>query len=128
MFSVERGLSCRNPSPAQAVLVVTDTSTRRSRSCAGNTWSVWTEWPHQGSAARGSSGLRPSSPAPPQVRLVNSHWSRSVQILGSDWLRSRCCYASSLKDTAQESRHSKTTFAGYSMQDKDLIKGLASAL
>ena len=24
------------------------------------------------------------------------HWSRSVQILCSDWLRSWCCYASSL--------------------------------
>ena len=38
------------------------------------------------------------------TRVETSHWSRSVQILRSDWLRSWCCYTSFLlchEDTAQ---------------------------
>ena len=32
-----------------------------------------------------------------QVRVEHSHWSRSIEILCSDWLGSLCCYASSLR-------------------------------
>ena len=31
-----------------------------------------------------------------QGRVETSHWSRSIDILCSGWLRSWCCYASSL--------------------------------
>ena len=31
-----------------------------------------------------------------QVSVETSHWSRSLETLCSDWLRSQCCYASSL--------------------------------
>ena len=39
--------------------------------------------------------LSPSS-SNPWVRVQHSHWSRSIQILCSDWLTPWCCYASSL--------------------------------
>ena len=38
----------------------------------------------------------PEGGQPGEVGVETSHWSRSVQILCSDWLRSWCCYASSL--------------------------------
>ena len=45
----------------------------------------------------GPPGLSPSSrQASVPGRVVHSHWSRSIQTLCSGWLRSYCCYASSV--------------------------------
>ena len=39
---------------------------------------------------------RETRPDREQGRVETSHWSRSIEILCSDWLKSWCCYASSL--------------------------------